>query len=174
MNCLNCGKETPNPKFCCRSCAASFNNKITPKRKRNRVCKIEGCGEIVKSYRHYHCEDHWEIAKRDKYRYKTVGEYRNKISVKGKHPSWLNAHVRGFARSWLKHLTELPCARCGYDLHVELAHIKAVTEFDDDALLTDINSTDNVIQLCPNCHWEFDNLDRENFWERIDNDETTD
>lgn len=103
-----------------------------------------------------------------------MGEYRNKGSVKDKHPSWLNAHVRGFARSWLKHLTELPCAKCGYDLHVELAHIKAVTEFDDDALLTDINNTDNVIQLCPNCHWEFDNLDRENFWKCIDNDGTID
>ena len=25
--CLNCGKETTNPKFCSRSCSATFNNK---------------------------------------------------------------------------------------------------------------------------------------------------
>ncbi len=26
-SCLHCGKMTSNPKFCCQSCAASFNNK---------------------------------------------------------------------------------------------------------------------------------------------------
>lgn len=31
--CIQCGKETLNPKFCCRSCAATFNNIATPKRK---------------------------------------------------------------------------------------------------------------------------------------------
>lgn len=32
MNCVNCDKETNNPKFCCRSCGVSYNNKIKPKR----------------------------------------------------------------------------------------------------------------------------------------------
>jgi len=27
MNCLNCNKETTNPKFCSKSCSASYNNK---------------------------------------------------------------------------------------------------------------------------------------------------
>ena len=49
------------------------------------------------------------------------------------------------------------CAVCGYDKHVEIAHIKAVSEFDDSALLTEINNSDNLIALCPNHHWEFDN-----------------
>ena len=53
------------------------------------------------------------------------------------------------------------CANCGYDKHVELAHIKAVADFDDDTLLSVVNSPDNVLSLCPNCHWEFDNLPRE-------------
>lgn len=34
INCLNCSKETKNPKFCCRSCAAKFNNVLVPKRKK--------------------------------------------------------------------------------------------------------------------------------------------
>ena len=49
------------------------------------------------------------------------------------------------------------CAICGYDKHIEIAHIKAVSEFDDSALLTEINHPDNLIALCPNHHWEFDN-----------------
>lgn len=32
------------------------------------------------------------------------------------------------------------CAICGYDKHVEIAHIKAVSDFDDSALISEINS----------------------------------
>jgi hypothetical protein len=158
MLCLNCNKETTNPKFCCKSCSATYTNKQYPKRKTNKTCSI--CGEQVKSYRHTKCEKHWQEYKNNQYQNKTIGEYRNYESVKGKHTSWINSHIRLFARSWLKHLTKLPCAHCGYDKHVELAHIKPIASFTDDCLLSDVNSELNVIQLCPNCHWEFDNLPR--------------
>ena len=161
-SCLNCGVETHNPKFCSRSCSASFTNRLSPKRKLTKRCSK--CENIVRNYRSTLCEPHFLENKENQYRDKTLGYYRNKLSVKGKHPSWVNAHVRGFARSWLKHLVNSPCCRCGYDKHVELAHIKAVTDFTDNDLLRDVNSEDNVIPLCPNCHWEFDNLPREDFW----------
>lgn len=160
--CLNCEVETHSPKFCSRSCSVSFSNRASPKRKLTKKCSK--CDSIVRNYRSTLCEPHFLENKENQYRDKTLGYYRNKLSVKGKHPSWVNAHVRGFARSWLKHLAESPCCRCGYDKHVELAHIKAVTDFTDDDLLRDVNSEDNVIPLCPNCHWEFDNLPREDFW----------
>ena len=87
----------------------------------------------------------------------TIGEYRKKNSVKGKHPSWIHSHVRQFNRSWNKHLTEKPCDVCGYDKHVELCHIIPVSSFPDDALLGEFNSDDNNRVLCRNHHWEFDN-----------------
>lgn len=155
MNCLNCGSETDNPKFCSRSCAATFNNKA----KGIRSCKI--CCNPVKSYRHDLCEQHHYEAKDLKFKSRTLAEYRNLASVKGKHPSWINSHVRRFARSWNKDLTEKPCEHCGYTLHVELAHIKAVSSFDESATLGEVNSKDNLKALCPNCHWEFDNLPRQ-------------
>lgn len=163
LSCKNCGKDiyVANKKtltlnhFCSKSCSAIHNNKLFPKKKTNRVCII--CGKQVKSYRHNKCEEHWKQYKENKWKNKTIGEYRNKISVKGKHPSWIHAAIRNFARSWLKHLTVIPCARCGYDKHVELAHIKDIIDFSDDALLSEVNAESNVIQLCPNCHWEFDN-----------------
>jgi hypothetical protein len=156
-NCYHCNKETTNPKYCSRSCAAKENNK-TPKRKLTRTC-LE-CSAPVWSYRHTRCETHFLEYKARGHKDKTIGEYRNLLSVKGKHPSWVNSHIRNFARSWLKHLRDSPCRKCGYDKHVELAHIKSVASFPDSALLSEVNSEENVIPLCPNCHWEFDNLPR--------------
>jgi hypothetical protein len=41
--CPACGKETKNPRFCDRSCAAKFNNQKSPKRKPEGKCR--GCGQ---------------------------------------------------------------------------------------------------------------------------------
>lgn len=49
------------------------------------------------------------------------------------------------------------CIICGYDKHYEVAHIKAVSDFDDNVLISDINDVNNLIALCPNHHWEYDN-----------------
>lgn len=49
------------------------------------------------------------------------------------------------------------CSVCGYDKHVEIAHIKAVSDFNDSSTIAEINSVDNLIALCPNHHWEYDN-----------------
>ena len=48
------------------------------------------------------------------------------------------------------------CAKCGYSNHIEIAHIKAVSDFDDSVTIAEINSIDNLIALCPNHHWEYD------------------
>jgi predicted nucleic acid-binding Zn ribbon protein len=44
-NCAKCGKPTANPKFCDKSCAASFNNRSKPKRKPEGRCI--GCGAAI-------------------------------------------------------------------------------------------------------------------------------
>ena len=49
------------------------------------------------------------------------------------------------------------CAICGYDKHIEIAHIKAVSDFPDETKIREINSITNLIGLCPNHHWEYDN-----------------
>jgi hypothetical protein len=64
--------------------------------------------------------------------------------------------VRNRARSVL---TGTVCQYCGYDKHVEVCHIKPICSFSEDTLISDINSPENLMILCPNCHWEFDNLD---------------
>lgn len=53
---------------------------------------------------------------------------------------------------------EMKCEECGYDKHVEVAHIKAISDYSNDTLIATINDHSNLKILCPNCHWEFDNL----------------
>ena len=48
------------------------------------------------------------------------------------------------------------CVICGYTNHIDIAHIKSVSEFSNNALLTEINNIDNLVALCPNHHWEYD------------------
>ena len=153
--CLSCEKETKNPKFCSRSCSAKVNNVLVPKRISKRKCIV--CGDKTSNYRKSRCDLHTEEYKKNRILEKTVGEYRNAISVRGKHASWLASAIRLHARNIHKDLKKLSCAVCGYSKHVEICHKKAVSAFSDSALLKEVNSRDNVIQLCPNCHWEFDN-----------------
>lgn len=87
----------------------------------------------------------------------TLHDVRSRLSVKGKHPSWFNSHVRLYNRSWNKELLSLPCQVCGYKKHIELAHIKAVSTFPVETAIATVNNPDNILVLCPNHHWEFDN-----------------
>lgn len=156
MNCKNCGQETSNPKFCSRSCSTRASNLSSPKRPLTRVCAR--CPNIVMSSRSslcITCNSIYGVKSKD-IKNKTIGEYRNMMSVKGKHPSWLHAAIRGFAHTWLEHLTHEPCRNCGYTKHVELCHIKPISKFPDSALLKDVNAESNVMPLCRNCHWEMD------------------
>lgn len=158
MKCLNCNTETNNPKFCSRSCSASYTNKIKPRRQTTRICARPECNNTVKNHLTSLCKEHKkEYDSGRTYKNKTLGDYTSKLSVKGKHPSWVFANVRQFCRSWNKELTLKPCANCGYDKHVELCHIKPLNSFTPDTTLEIINAPENVIQLCRNCHWEFDN-----------------
>lgn len=157
MKCFTCGNETTNPKFCSRSCSATYTGKMFPKRKIQRKCSK--CDNKVRTYKHTLCAEHWAehlANKPDVYRNRKLKEYWNKDSLKNLHPSSKNAHIRLVAHSWFKKLKELPCANCGYTKHVELCHIKPISSFTEESTLGEVNHEDNIIQLCPNCHWELD------------------
>ena len=154
--CPNCGTETKNPKFCSKSCSAVVNNKLHPKRISQRKCIV--CGAKTMSYAHARCAEHYAAFKAGST--KTIGEMRHALCNRGRHPSWIHAAVRKHARYMHRVLLQRPCAKCGYTKHVELAHVKSLTAFPDETPLRVVNAAENVIQLCPNCHWEFDNLPR--------------
>ena len=89
----------------------------------------------------------------------SVGE-RTKGELFEMRKNWQSARsaIRKHAQSvFSQYNSSNACALCGYDKHIEIAHIKAVSEFEDSSLVREINAIDNLIPLCPNHHWEFDN-----------------
>jgi hypothetical protein len=87
----------------------------------------------------------------------TKKECNGALCLQGKHRSWLNGRIRAFCRSWNSDLVAMPCQKCGYALHIELCHIKPVSVFGEETTLGEINHPDNILVLCRNHHWEFDN-----------------
>jgi hypothetical protein len=145
--CINCETETKNPRFCSRSCSASYNNKIAPKiQKKFRYC--EGCNVEVDSRRRF-CDDC--NSNKVKWSLVTLGE------VKALREYQAHSRIRDLARRWYI-ASDKPknCCNCGYDKHFEVCHIHAIKDFPDDATVTEINDLNNLIALCPNCHWELD------------------
>lgn len=66
--------------------------------------------------------------------------------------------IRLHARNKIKQLkAPSVCVNCKYDKHVEVCHIKPINAFTSDTLVSIVNADDNLILLCPNCHWEHDN-----------------
>ncbi len=143
--CLNCGKEVKTKdikrkrKFCCKLCFLTFyNNKKTKKE------------IIVKK----------EIILLSKSSKKEVFD-RNK--------NWQSARSsirRNAQKIFETSGKEKKCSVCGYKNHVEICHIKSVSSFNDDSLIEEINHIDNLIALCPNHHWEFDNDKHNAAWQK--------
>lgn len=142
--------------FCSRSCAASYNNKTSPKRSRLHQCKL--CDTLVKSGRTY-CPDCRYAPPGQLGTYGRLVNWSTITLRQMKTPRKYQAHsrIRNLARAWyLKSDRPKYCVACGYNKHFHVGHIKAIDSFDLETLVTVINDPSNLIALCPNCHWEHD------------------
>ena len=145
--CLVCGKDTNNPRFCSRSCAAKRNNVLAPKRRMQGTCAV--CGDAI-PHRNKYCHAHRpKPLDRDL----PIGA----IADGSDHPACRHARLRQDARRVYYASMPVKCVRCGYDKHVEICHRKALATFPLDTPISVVNSLDNLVGLCPNCHWELDN-----------------
>lgn len=148
-HCVYCGKvielregtrvqDIRKKKYCNHSCAANHNNKLKgfiPKKER--VSKTTECVHRPEA----------EILNR------TKGE------LFSSRANWQSARssIRTNAnRIYSEHYSKKKCVVCGYDKHVEVCHKKSVSDFPDTALIREINDINNLVGLCPNHHWEFD------------------
>jgi hypothetical protein len=143
--CQNCGKiievkdgqkisEVRVKKFCDHKCASTFNNS---KRK------------IVK----YKKKTRFELSL-DKWKERTKKD----LFENSKDYFSARSTITKCAQRAIKYSRrERCCENCGYNKHVEVCHIKAVAQFHESSSLYEINNENNLILLCPNCHWEFDN-----------------
>ena len=162
MKCKNCEQETKNKKFCSRACAAVVNNKLSPKRKARRIeCKGR-CGTfLIEYFGRFYCKPCVKANKLNILSI-TVGDikkrYKNPEKRKGLN---VNASIRYYCGRIHKDtkVRHNFCQKCGYSNHIELCHVRPVSDFvdNDNATMKEINSNENILLLCPNHHWELDN-----------------
>lgn len=150
MKCITCGKTTNNPKFCSRSCSAISTNKAVHRRKLTRRCR--GCNKLVRADRMY-CPGCIQLG-RHKSGHTHISLARLDTYSKGTDANRY-CSIRANAKICAKVLPN-KCAVCGYDKHVQVAHIKSISQFPPDTLVATINDIRNLIKLCPNHHWELD------------------
>ena len=161
VECLNCKKtffkvaseirKTPKH-FCSKSCAASYGNKKTKlkhgKYSSAKIC--ENCGTVhsrASEFCSQKCRTENFMKNKTIKESLTAGERQQKFSG-----------IRSIARNYAKYLpNKTKCQNCGYDKHIEIAHIKGISTFNENDLLSNVNDENNLLALCPNCHWEFDN-----------------
>lgn len=156
MKCLYCQAITNNPNFCSRSCAAKLNNHKYPKRqKQESKCKC-GFNKTKSSKFCRNCNYENQFLN---YGEKTLEEVLNESkNYASKHKyEKIRQHAKRISKrlNWI-----IKCQNCDYDKHVEVCHKKAIHTFDKKCLIKDINCKKNLLFLCPNCHWEHDNLNK--------------
>ena len=120
----------------CRKCPKTYYNSST--RRRTWLC--DSCLETFQNRSA-------EIDKRTlQYYLDKAGGVRTALTF---HEARHHAHRRN------KHRPQL-CQRCSYSKHIEYAHIKPLSSFNLETPIGEINAENNILLLCPNCHWEFD------------------
>lgn len=156
-NCLECNKPTKNPKFCCRSCAVTHNGKIENGRLVGRksidnkcyICqkwihagvkKCKECQTLIKTNSGKFVKA--ETVTKEELLTKDTQKYRR-----------IRSHARVIA---LQNKLLKKCLVCDYYIHVDCAHIKAIKDFDNSCLISEINKPENLMGLCRNHHWEYD------------------
>ena len=78
---------------------------------------------------------------------------------KDRYTDWWNSRVpiaKHARRVYNKSDKPKECLVCGYNTHIQVCHIKAVADFNENTLIKEIHSWDNLVALCPNHHWEYD------------------
>lgn len=131
-------REVKRKIFCSHSCSATFNNRL--REIKDKVIKVK---EIKPKKEKF--DFILNLSKKDLI---------NKHGVYYKFRAIIRKHAHYVFN---KHHEHQECKVCGYDAHIEVCHIKSVSSFSDETLIKEINSIDNLVGLCPNHHWEFDN-----------------
>lgn len=131
MNCLSCKRETPNAKFCSRSCSVKFNNTLKPKRtKTSHYCKR--CNLIQVARTGWICDG---------------CNLRKKVFFKNK--SWDELNRDDYRRRRLLDERGVQCEICkltewmGQPIPVEIDHIDGNHSNNDKC---------NLRIVCCNCH----------------------
>ena len=151
MNCVKCGRETKNPKFCSKYCSNSYNNSLSPKRikkvkeKTTRIRKNKSCcrcgtpfvkEEFYTGSNEYYCKNC----------FKSYTNNRRKIE-KQKCVDYLGGK----------------CVVCGYDRNIKALQFHHLNPKDKEFGISEKSNLlfakakeelDKCILVCSNCHFE--------------------
>jgi hypothetical protein len=148
-------------RFCNQSCSSSFQHiSKGTKLSLSSCCK---CGIQFQPVNNKlkHCVDcislnkHKTAPKKNRLDRNTTKD--NLFSTRKNWQSARSQIRKDAARIFFEVNNEPTCLVCGYDKHVEVCHIISVADFPGDATISEINALENLVGLCPNHHWEFDN-----------------
>ena len=173
--CLNCGKPVKN-KYCNTHCQNSYKIVINKAKYYLNPCLCKYCNGIIEyKYRmNKFCSNSCsaivsnrtrKIEKVIKIKNKVLKTSNNLIKSQNKgkifklSKNWQSARSairRNACLVFKNSKKEYKCFICGYSHHVEIAHIRPVSDFNAESELSEINNINNLIALCPNHHWEFD------------------
>jgi len=136
--CVNCSNDTKNPKFCCRSCSVTYNNKLSPKRIRQ-IKKCEYC------QKEFTCRN---ISKQKHCNKQCLEAHKNYIVESEGFPKSWNGNRR--IRKYFIHKYGNNCMICGQSgddwngkpMTLIVDHIDGKSNN---------NSLDNLRIVCPNC-----------------------
>lgn len=160
--CEHCQANTHNILFCSKSCAALAHQNWKSKNIQ-RFCKTCGIDleRQTSSDRRRKCKACLHNVSHDRIKQMTLAEFHQHVNrkhgINSNSRLKTRAAIGTYCRNWNRALLNVPCQHCGYHKHVELCHVQAIANFDMNAKLAIINSPSNLLVLCPNCHWEFDN-----------------
>jgi hypothetical protein len=150
----------PKQRFCSKACS---NKTVKRRVKKVSYCAVADCNNAVEYHLNKFCRccitkgAHWA-------RNSNVGKLlENQTIEEASHrrAGGANAYdnIRAHARKLMKDEIDKGCGcfNCGWNQHVQVCHIKAINLFSKDALVSEVNNPTNLVLLCPNCHWLFDN-----------------
>lgn len=131
--------------FCSKSCSATHNNSTFPKRKLAVSCRV--CAKPIRSPYTY-CKSCFND---------TLTENKTYAELAGKVRYQKNSAVRSHARKkYLNSNFPKCCIICGYSKHIDICHLKDISSFPGEAKILEINDFKNLVAMCKNHHWEFD------------------
>jgi len=122
----------------------SYCKECSSKKKKNEMYNTCKCGNSKTKQSNTCSKCHYNNLKK----YNTIADCQDSNKYTG--PTSYQI-IRSRARSIVKDITS--CQQCGYEKHVEICHIKPISSFPLDTEIDVVNDINNLIVLCPNCHW---------------------
>lgn len=152
--CKQCGKQTNNPSFCNKSCAASYNNRGVRRHGRN-TNNCPDCGGH-KDLRAKVCRQCSWLRQLERSLDKPIGAITRKNSA----PRAKYVQIRVLSRRWLSVNRDKECVFCEDQMNwpeeiLEGAHLVPLHTFSDKQLIREA-VVGNTEWMCPNHHKMYD------------------